>query len=140
VIYEDCEAEYRRVVERLFAAVPPERVVVDQPGCLPLHAGPQGLIQRRFPDSRLVYGEFVTGLDGKARYFKPLRMQVLRRLARDIGHFAPQVCVYLCMEDDEVWRHVLGFVPAERGGLPKMLDEAAARHCGVEEGERGRLA
>jgi hypothetical protein len=42
------------------------------------------------------------------------------------------------MEDDEVWRHALGFTPAERGGLARMLDEAAARHCGVGIGPRRR--
>jgi hypothetical protein len=42
------------------------------------------------------------------------------------------------MEDDEVWRHALGFTPAERGGLARMLDEAAVRHCGLEGGDRRR--
>ncbi|MCU0538972.1 MAG: DNA photolyase [Desulfobacterales bacterium] len=134
VIYDGCEAEYREVAERLFAAIPPEQVVWISLGAFRFMPDLKALIQRRFPDSRIVYGEFITGLDGKARYFKPLRIQVLRSLARAIREFAPHCCVYLCMEDDEVWRHSLGFVPAERGGLPRMLDSAAARHCGVEEG------
>ncbi|MBW2167243.1 MAG: DNA photolyase, partial [Deltaproteobacteria bacterium] len=37
--------------------------------------------------------------------------------------------IYFCMEDDEVWKKSLGFIPSERGGLPEMLDESAARHC-----------
>jgi len=35
------------------------------------------------------------------------------------------------MEDDEVWEKVMGFIPAEKGGLSAMLDESAIRHCGL---------
>ena len=65
------------------------------------------------------------------RYFKPLRMKRFTGPGAAIRRRAPQVCVYLCMEDDEVWRHALGFTPAERGGLARMLDEAAVWRCGV---------
>ena len=138
VITDGCEEDYRQVVERLFAAVPPEQIVWISLGAFRFMPDLKPVIQRRFPDSRIVYGEFIAGLDGKARYFKPLRMQVLQSLAQAILSRAPQTCVYLCMEDDEVWRYALGFTPAERGGLARMLDEAAARHCGVGNGPRRR--
>jgi hypothetical protein len=35
------------------------------------------------------------------------------------------------MEDDETWQKSLGFVPADYGGLPKILDESAAKKCGL---------
>jgi spore photoproduct lyase len=138
VIADGCEADYRQVVERLFAAVPPEQIVWISLGAFRFMPDLKPVVQRRFPDSRIVYGEFIAGLDGKARYFKPLRMKVLRSLAQAILGHAPQTCAYLCMEDDEVWRHALGFTPAERGGLARMLDEAAVRHCGLEGGDRRR--
>jgi len=37
---------------------------------------------------------------------------------------AAHTCIYLCMESDEIWQEVLGFTPAERGGLARMLDKA----------------
>jgi hypothetical protein len=37
------------------------------------------------------------------------------------------------MEDDEVWQKSMGFMASERGGLNKMLDEQAIRHCGVSQ-------
>jgi len=134
VITDGCEEDYRQVVKRLFAAVPPEQIVWISLGAFRFMPDLKPVIQRRFPDSRIVYGEFIAGLDGKARYFKPLRMKVLRSLAQAILSQAPQTCVYMCMEDDEVWRHALGFSPAERGGLARMLDEAAVRHCGLNAG------
>ena len=32
---------------------------------------------------------------------------------------------------EEVWQKVFGFVPEQDGGLARMLDEYAARHCGL---------
>jgi spore photoproduct lyase len=52
-------------------------------------------------------------------------------MAAWIRELAPNVMIYFCMEDQEVWKRTLGFIPEDRGGLPRMLDESAARHCGV---------
>ena len=132
VIYEGCEPDYRNVVPRLFAAVRPEQIERISLGQFRFMPGLKPIIQKRFPQSKLVYGEFIPGLDGKMRYFKPLRMNLYREMAAAIHACAPEVCVYLCMEDDEVWRDALGFRPADRGGLARMLDEAAVRHCGLK--------
>jgi len=40
--------------------------------------------------------------------------------------------IYLCMEDDEVWQKSLGFVPSDYGGLSKILDKSAEKHCGLD--------
>jgi len=131
VIYEGCEAEYREVLEKLFAHVPADRIVWISLGTFRFMPDLKGMIQKRFPSSRIVYGEFVPGLDGKMRYFKPIRMELYRKMVGWIREMAPDVRVYLCMEDDEVWRRALGFVPADCGGLGAMLDESARRHCGL---------
>ena len=78
-----------------------------------------------------MYGEFITGLDGKMRYFKPLRIDFYAKMVSWIREVAPQVLIYFCMEDDDVWKKSLGFIPFDRGGLPKMLDESAVRVCGL---------
>jgi len=129
VITNGCEGDYRRTVERLFAAVAPRHIVWISLGALRFMPELKAVIQRRFKRSRIVYGEFIGGLDGKMRYFKPLRMKAYREIANAIREYAPEVCIYLCMEDDEVWEHALGFHPAQRGGLARMLDDAAIRQC-----------
>lgn len=137
VIAEDGGADYLRAVERLFAAIDPGHIAWISLGALRFMPELKTIVQRRFERSRIVYGEFIAGLDGKMRYFKPLRMRAYRAMAAAIRAHAPEVCVYLCMEDDEVWRHALGFTPAERGGLARMLDEAAVERCGLKPaGER----
>jgi spore photoproduct lyase len=48
-----------------------------------------------------------------------------------IRQAAPDTRIYFCMEDDEVWQKTMGYLPAEFGGLPRMLDDSAVRHCGL---------
>jgi spore photoproduct lyase len=131
-IYPGCEAEYQDVVKQLFSQVSPENVVWISLGTFRFPPSLKTLIQQRFPKSRIVYGEFIPGLDGKMRYFKPLRIALYRKMAAWIRQYAPEMTLYFCMEDDEVWLKSLGFVPQERGGLPRILDESAVRHCRLD--------
>ena len=129
IIYDGCEKDYRRVVDQLFAHVNPDQIVWISLGALRFMPALKEIIQKRFPDSRIIYGEFITGLDGKMRYFKPLRIDMYQNIVTWIRAYAPDVLIYLCMEDDEVWEKSMGFIPADYGGLARMLDERAVRHC-----------
>lgn len=128
-IYDGCEDAYTRVVEKIFSYVSADNIVWISLGAFRFMPSLKPIIQKRFPRSKIVYGELVPGLDGKMRYFKPLRMRLYRRVASRIKEIAPDIQVYFCMEDDEVWEKCLGFLPSDRGGLARMLDESAIRHC-----------
>lgn len=130
-LYPGCHAQYQGVVRALFRQVPAEAIVWISMGTFRFMPPLKRLVQQRFPESKIAYGEFVRGLDDKMRYFKPLRIALYRDMAGWIGERAPEVCVYLCMEDEEVWQKAFGFRPEEKGGLPRMLDESACRHCGL---------
>ena len=130
ILYEGWEKDYRRLVRELFKTISAENVVWISLGSFRFMPSLKEIIQKRFPKSKIVYGEFVPGLDGKMRYFKPLRMALYQKLVAWIRELAPDVVLYFCMEDEEVWEKALGFVPEEVGGVPRMLDQSAARHCG----------
>ena len=129
VIYPGCEADYRQVVRRLFKRLSPRQIVWISLGTLRFMPALKPLIVRRFPRSKIAYGEFITGLDNKMRYFKPLRIALYRYMVECIRSVAPEVTVYLCMEDDEVWEKSVGGVPDPDGGLGRMLDQSAAAIC-----------
>lgn len=131
IIYDGCEEDYRHVLKQLFAHVSPENIVWISLGTFRFMPALKPVIQKRFPGSKIIYGEFISGLDGKMRYFKPLRIELYRKIVSVIKEYAPEVTIYLCMEDDETWQKSLGFVPSDDGGLPKILDESAAKHCGL---------
>jgi len=132
VIYDGCEADYESVVKKIFSYVSPENIVWISLGTFRFMPSLKPLIQKRFPKSKIIYGEFITGLDGKMRYFKPLRIAVYQKIIDSIRKLAPQVCIYFCMEDDEVWQKSLGFTASDQGSLEKMLDEQAVKHCDLK--------
>jgi len=132
VIYSGCEAEYQKVVDLLFANIKPHQIVWISLGAFRFIPALKPVIQKRFARSKIVYGEFISGLDNKMRYFKPLRIHLYRRIISRIREYAPDVTLYFCMEDDEVWSKTLGYTPSEHGGLPDILDDSVIRHCGLD--------
>ncbi len=134
VIYDTCEDDYRHAVKQLFCRISPKNIVWISLGTFRFMPSLKPIIEKRFPDSKIIYGEFISGLDGKMRYFKPLRIDLYRKMISWIRQYAPEVLIYFCMEDDDVWQKSLGFIPNDRGGLPEMLDESAVFHCGLNTG------
>ncbi len=132
VVYPGCENDYQKVLEKIFEVARPENIAWISLGTFRFMPSLKPIIERRFPKSKILYGEFIRGLDGKARYFMPLRIRLYKEMADWMKKNAPGVLAYYCMEDETVWKKTFGFVPEEKGGLPAMLDQSAARVCGLE--------
>jgi spore photoproduct lyase len=135
ILYDNCREEYLEVVDRIFTIVAPDNIVWISLGTFRFMPDLKGVIQQRFARSKIVYGEFIQGLDRKQRYFKPLRIEIYKAIADRIRSHAPDTTVYFCMEDGEVWQKVFGFIPEQKGGLGHMLDESAARVCDLAPAE-----
>ncbi len=129
VLYPEAEEEYLQVISWLARVLPPEEIAWISLGSLRYMPVLKEIAWERFPHTKIFSHEFVVGLDGKKRYLRPLRVALYRRLVQAIKELLPGVVVYFCMESPEVWRDVFGFSPTEKGGLPKLLDEAAKRVC-----------
>jgi spore photoproduct lyase len=131
VIYPGCEADYREVIRTIFRTISPESIAWISLGSFRFMPALKALVRKRFPDSSIILGEFIPGLDGKMRYFRPLRLQLYQVLVEEILSVAPEATVYFCMEDEGIWEKCLGFRPSEKGGLDRILDRRAARLCGL---------
>lgn len=132
ILYKGCENDYREVINQLFCHVHPDHIAWISLGTFRFMPALKQIVMKRFKDSKIPFGEFIPGLDGKMRYFKPLRIAFYKQVVDHIRSLAPDVLVYFCMEDDEVWKKTLGFLPEAKGGLPKMLDDSAMEKCGIE--------
>lgn len=132
VLYEGCESEYEQVVRSIFSHVSPQDVVWISIGTFRFMPQLKPMVENRFPDSTIPYGEFILGLDNKMRYFKPLRIAMYKRLAKVFEEIAPDVMVYFCMEDQEVWEKTFGYFPKKDGELGHLLDKAATERCGLD--------
>jgi len=123
--HDDWRQGYAATIDALFDRVPAEAIAWISMGCLRYLPHLKDIAGVRFPGSRFFHEEFITGLDGKRRYFRTRRVTMYRHLLdRMAKRLHGRTCVYLCMESDEIWREVFGFAPDERGGLPAMLDAA----------------
>lgn len=131
IIYDGCEHDYHRVVNQLFRHIVPANVAWISLGTFRFMPALKSVIARRFPKSTIAYGEFITGLDNKMRYYKPLRIALYRKMVQWIRDAAPSVTIYFCMEDDEVWEKAMGVVPPSDGGVGRMLDDSASRLCNL---------
>lgn len=119
---------YAATIDALFATVPAEAIAWISLGALRFLPSLKEIGIKRFPASTIYFNEFVQGLDGKSRYFRPNRVEMYLSIYRRLKEKAASTtCIYFCMESDEIWREVMGFVPAAQGGLPKMLDRAVRR-------------
>lgn len=112
---------YARTVEMIFDHLRPEQIAYVSMGSFRHMPDLKRSITENFPESTYIYGEFITGLDGKQRLLRPLRVEQFRFLADALRRGGLDRQLYLCMESDEVWQSVLGRTPADMGGLYRHL-------------------
>lgn len=122
IYYEGWERDYEEVVRDLFRYVDPDGVCWISLGCLRFTPHLKDIVRRRFPRSAVPQGEFVPGHHGKLRYFRPVRDEMYAKMRAWIGENAPQVFVYLCMENRAVWERSFGRAPASSSELAEKMD------------------
>lgn len=122
--YPNWESDYEEVLTDLFRAIPEEKIGWISLGCLRMMPELKPIMEDRFPKSRLPAAEWIKGMDGKLRYFKPSRIEIYKTMVRMIRERAPLVTLYLSMESPEVWEQVFG-QSVTRETVCQLLDSAA---------------
>jgi spore photoproduct lyase len=126
VAHADWREEYLRTVELLDRYVDPKKIIWISLGSFRFMPNLKEVIRRRHPTSELLNGEFVPGLDGKMRYFKPIRIELYAFMREHLDRWHPNLGLYLCMESNEVWKRALGWSPGDSEGLSNYLDRRVA--------------
>jgi spore photoproduct lyase len=70
------EDGYRRTLEMMDNFINPKGVIWVSLGGLRYLPALKSIIRKRHPKSSILTGEFIPGLDGKMRYFKPIRIEM----------------------------------------------------------------
>ena len=122
IYYEGWEAEYESAVKDILRAVDPRKIAWISLGALRFTPHLRDIMRARFPKSRIPYGEFVPGHHGKLRYFRPIREEMYRSMHHWIRREAPEVFVYLCMENKAVWEGGFGAAPGGTEDLSCQMD------------------
>ncbi|MGD9487488.1 MAG: radical SAM protein [Calditrichaceae bacterium] len=124
IFYEEWESGYGNVIEQLFNSINPANIAWISIGGLRFPPSLKETIRDRFPGTSIIRGEQITGKDQKTRYFKPIRLQMFRSIYSRIRNYSPEVFVYFCMEDKEIWKKVMDFTPASTNHLDFMFAES----------------
>ncbi len=122
ISYQGCADEYEETVQLLERYINPESIIWISLGSFRYMPNLKWAIMKRFPGTNIFNGEFVPGLDGKFRYFKPIRVEMYAKLSERLKKWYDDLGIYLCMESDDVWRQSLGWSPKNSAGLSLYLD------------------
>ncbi|MBN2008621.1 DNA photolyase [candidate division KSB1 bacterium] len=121
--YDGWQDEYKSVVDRIFQTIPAERIIWISLGALRYPPHLDAIIREQHPQSKIVYGELITGLDGKMRYFKSVRAEMFRKMHAWIREYSTNVFVYLCMESAEMYQDVFGWDSRTTISLSRRMNE-----------------
>lgn len=140
IFHDGWEDGYSSLVDRVFTAVPPDRVAWISMGSLRFNPEMRKKIENNYPDSRLTCAEMVRGDDAKIRYVKPLRVRMYKHLYRELRkHISGDNLVYLCMERWDVWDKVLGYHPDSIEHLDYLFAKSLYERYGLgAKPERGK--
>ena len=114
--------EYLRTIELMDKYIDPKGIIWISLGSFRFMPGLKPIIRKRHPGSCVLDGEFITGLDGKMRYFKPIRIDLYTFMRESLEKWYQNLGLYLCMESDDVWQKSLKWSPNNSMGLRRYLD------------------
>jgi spore photoproduct lyase len=108
ILYQGWEQGYAQVIKELMACIDPNKIAWMSLGSLRFPPALKSVIQKRYPQSKIVCEEFIKGRDGKLRYPKPVRIWLYRRVVELLKKAGGKdIPLYFCMESQDVWLQVL---------------------------------
>lgn len=123
----DWGKKYGQLIDLLTRTIPEEEVLWVSLGSFRYPSSLKSIIDKRFPNSRIVTGEFVRGADGKMRYFRPERTILYQTIHEKLRERWKNVFIYFCMENQTVWQDVMGFSFENNAAFDRAFHENIAR-------------
>jgi spore photoproduct lyase len=121
ILYPDAEADYLKVIDALYEAIPGERIRWISMGSLRFTKGLKDTFVKKSP---LFINEFILGDDNKYRYLRKERVRLYKSVLSRMQHYYSDQFVYLCMESEAVWESVLGFALDDNDHFERWFNEA----------------
>jgi len=122
VIHKEWQTGYLKTIALLDKYIDPAGIIWLSLGSFRFMPALKQIIRRRHPKSCVLNGEFILAMDGKMRYFKPLRTELYDFMRKNLESWYGDLGLYLCMESDDVWKRAMGWSPGDSDGLAEYLD------------------
>ncbi|MGA1846660.1 SPL family radical SAM protein [Deferribacter abyssi] len=121
IYYDNFEKGYADVIEMLFENIPERSVEFISVSTFRFIPELYERVREKFDDTILFENNFIVAGDGKMRYFKGLRVSMLRFVIEKIRSYWKNVFIYFCMEQKEIWDKLMNFDPGERKEFEKKF-------------------
>jgi spore photoproduct lyase len=108
IMYPGFLDDYRAVLDRLYRAVDPQRILWISLGCFRYAPSFKDILRDACPGEGLTLEEMFPGPDGKYRYLAPRREEIYAFMRREIASRPGDPFVYMCMETASMWHRVFG--------------------------------
>lgn len=108
ILYPDWESDYYNLVQLLREKIDPEKVVWISMGGFRYHLHFREILRDKFPEEMMTVYEMFPGIDGKYRYFKPLRIKIYNFMYQQLHEIFKKAYIYLCMETNYMWKEITG--------------------------------
>ena len=119
VYYEDWEKGYREIINTLVEEVPAHSVEYLSISTFRCSPDLLDIVRSKFDESILTKYRYITGIDGKKRYFKRDRIMLLNYVYTELKKSWHDTFIYFCMEHEEIWKKITGIDPGERREFEK---------------------
>ncbi len=130
IYYDSWQEDYMRTVELMDRYLIPKRIIWISMGSFRYIPSLKPIIRKRHRNSIILNGEFIQGIDGKMRYFKPIRAELYGFMKQCLDNWAEDLGIYLCMESGDVWEKSIGWNPITSEGLSSYLDSRVVKIFG----------
>ena len=124
VYHDNWYHNYQNLIDALFKKIDPQNIVWISLGGLRFPPSLKEIIRERFPKTSIIRGEQIVGTDQKLRYFKPLRLEMFRKIYSLIRSYSEDVFVYFCMENKDVWQKTMGYSPDSTNHLDYLFAQS----------------
>ncbi len=119
--YDGWEKDYQDLIDQLFDKIDSRRIAWISLGGFRYNQPFQKVLPERFPESPILYQEFLESPDGKMRYFIKIREQLYQTILAMLKEKDANLFTYLCMEGKHVWNKVYGFTPKNDHNLDRLF-------------------
>lgn len=121
IYYPGWEKGYARTVEMMFDYVASRDIAWISLGTLRYISALKQIAEARFPKLAIFSNEFISAGDGKMRYLKQIRRELLQTVSSLVSRGGPDIPLYLCMEKHGLWDGIMPVHPPDSLALERYL-------------------
>jgi len=113
--FQGWKKEYKELIDKLYSLLKPPFAWISL-GTLRSNRELKNIVESRFENSDIFYGELFLGEDKKLRYPEFIRRKIYETMIKYIKQYDQKTPVYLCMENKEMW----GILGKELDSTPQI--------------------